>query len=226
MVLACLWVLTGTAGAACPTQETPDAGPQCNLPFAGDPSLPPVYELITMTDGQEIVPLMPGGGLPLMFPPQGGRVSFVGVRAQNVDPCTVELSASLRDPLSGQVRLESRTVNLRINEDGGAQSSRSTLSTWSNIPLCPNQWASQDIQGHVFRLDVSMVERGGRQYQDTLLVVPFCAEPSQFAGCDCMCRKDYRLGMTCQPPDGGPADGGEADGGDGDGGNIGDDAGM
>ena len=106
---------------------------------------------ITATDQSSDVVLHEGDPLPLLFPPQGGRVSFVGVRAKNIDPCGVQLSGALRDEATMQVRLDARTVNLVPHDDGWATTGPPTqISSYSNIPTCPNQWASKDIFDQTF----------------------------------------------------------------------------
>lgn len=107
----------GSADAAIPTG--------CRLPFAGDPNLPPEMTLLVLGDRYVSQPLLDGGGLPLMFPPQGGRVAFAGLQARNVD-AQARLSGLVRDLASGQIRLETRTVNLWVF-DGVAQRGTSTL---------------------------------------------------------------------------------------------------
>ena len=85
--------------------------------------------------------------------------AVLGVRAQNVDPCTVELTGSFKDPGNGQVRLDQRLVNLRVRDGGVAYSAAGAINLWANVPLCPNQWASRDAFGQTFRLDVTLKER-------------------------------------------------------------------
>ena len=69
------------------------------------------------TDGSD-VPIADGDDLAILFPPQGGRVAFVGVRALNVDGCAVQVTGALRDLGSRQIRLDGRTVNLTKLADG------------------------------------------------------------------------------------------------------------
>lgn len=209
------------AGCAQTTTTSPPAedagGGRCTLAFAGDPNAAPVIELTSMGPDGDIRTLDEGAMVPLMNPPQGGRVAFVGVRARNVDPCTVELSGALRDPVSGQVRVEVRTLNLRPDpaDSSTVQSAPGVINTWANIPICPNQWAGQDAYGESFELVVSMKERSGREFMRTLHVTPYCAEPELEAHCRCICSQGYMLGQTCELPDGGePVDAGPtSDGG-------------
>jgi len=196
-----------------PPKPGPDAGtaPTCNLAFVGDPALDPEFTLLAMGHDNVVTELSDGAALPLIYPPQGGRVAFVGVRARNVDPCTVELTGAIRDPLSRQVRLDIRFVNLKQDGSGMAASEASVASTWANIPLCPNGWADQDLFGQPMELTVAAVQRDGHSFSRVVSVVPFCAEPDFYDDCRCICDMDYEQGTTCEAPlnDGGmPADAG------------------
>ena len=192
----------GSADAAIPTG--------CRLPFAGDPNLPPEMTLLVLGDRYVSQPLLDGGGLPLMFPPQGGRVAFAGLQARNVDPCQARLSGLVRDLASGQIRLETRTVNLRVFDGGYASSVDTNIATWANIPLCHNQWTPQNVYGNPFELELTFTDRGGRVLSQTALVTPYCAEAQHDAECRCICRGGYMLGEVCDTGDGGVSDGGDA----------------
>jgi hypothetical protein len=172
-------------------------------------------ELTALADGYLPVEVTDGGAVPMMFPPQGGRVIFVGVRAFNIDPCQVHLSGALRDPHSQQVRLDARTVNLRVTDGGSAISVDTNITTYANIPVCPNQWSDTDLYGNPYTLEMSLKDRAGRSLTQTLTVVPYCAEPANEADCRCMCRGGYMLGQTCGTTDGGVADAATDGGGGG-----------
>lgn len=175
----------------------------CKLPFVGDPAQPIGLSLVTR--GPELVSkdLADGGMAPMILPPQGGRVVLVGVRATNIDPCGVELAGSIRDTATKQVRVDQRTTNLAPSADGTlAESVPEDISTYANIPTCPNQWASTDIQGNAFEVTVSVTDRQGRSASQTLNAVPFCAEPENEAECLCKCQQGYMLGQACPPPAG------------------------
>jgi hypothetical protein len=141
--------------------------------------------------------LAEGGNAPMILPPQGGRVIFVGVRATNLEPCSVELSGTLRDLTSGEVRVDARKTNLKPTGDGWATSVENDISTFSMIPTCPNQWASTDIFGHTFELTLKVTAKDGKTAQKTLNVTPTCAQPESQAECQCQCTKGYTLGQTC-----------------------------
>lgn len=176
---------------------------ECTTGVLGDPMAEMDITLVALrADNVEEV-LSPGSPLPLIFPPQGGRVAFVGVRAKNLDGCGVTLVGSVRDGKTGQVRLDGRTVNLnRTSEGFGAtalpgQSLDSAISNYSNIPLCPNQWSDTNVYGTQYELTVSLKDRTGKRGTKTLRVVPTCGEPARLSECLCICRGGYMLGETC-----------------------------
>jgi hypothetical protein len=215
-------ILAAALLAACPasTHATPDAGPVptdggCGAGFLGDPSKDIDFEFRALhADGTD-TPLADGGDLALIFPPQGGRVAFVGVRATNLDPCSVQLTGALRDEPTQQVRVDARTVNLLPSGDGwgtsapASQSISAARDTYSNVPLCPNQWASSDVFDHEFQLEVTLLDRTKRTMTKSIKVTPRCAEPDRAVECRCLCKLGYVLGEACgAEDDAGPADAG------------------
>lgn len=196
------------AVSACPAGDAPEeTPPPCAAGFLGDPAKEPVIELRALRADGSDVPLQEGDDLAVVFPPQGGRVAFVGVRALNVDGCGLQLIGALRDPLSKQIRLDGRTVNLRKEPDGwgttgrGAETdigSSDAIGDYSNIPLCPNQWADQDLFDNPFELEVQIKDRGGKTATKKVTVTPRCAEPGEKeTACRCLCKKGYILGESC-----------------------------
>lgn len=174
-----------------PSRDAPDAAPSCSLPFIGDKSKPIELELTVLEGGSARV-LKDGVDVPLILPPQGGRVVFLGVRATNIDPCAVKLSGAIRDTATNQVRVDTRTVNLR---DGA--SIDADISTFSNVPMCPNQWAGTDAFDQPFRVEVEVRDKSGRTANKQLTVTPRCNEAGKEAECKCICKKGYVLGEPC-----------------------------
>lgn len=197
--------------AACgPTQPSPDAGTDagadagadaephgCTTGFIGDASAAP--EIVITVIGSEPVAkdVSDGDVVPLIFPPQGGRVIFAGARVKNIDACGVTLTGALRDLTTKQVRVDARTVNLIPTADGLAETDATDFSSFSNIPVCPNQWAAADLFGVEYELEISLVDRGGRFVGKKIRVTPACAEPDREAECRCICKGGYVLGETC-----------------------------
>lgn len=189
---------TSNGGAGGTTSATAATGTGCTIPFQGNAELDPVIEVFVNGPGGVDTPVGPGGELPLMFPPQGGRVAFVGVRATNVDPCGVVLTGALRDKRTNQTRFEARTVNLRPTGDGHAASTAGDISTYANLPLCPNQWSDTDLFASTYTLEVEMKDRRGKRATASFDVMPKCAEEDRLVECLCLCDADYVLGMPCE----------------------------
>ncbi len=174
--------------------STPDGGP-CGV--VGDVSKPPSLEILVMRGDQTVVPLADGDTAPMVFPPQGGRVVFVGVRATNLDGCGVQLTGALRDLTSQQVRVDSRTVNLTSTGDGWASSASEGASSFSNIAVCPNEWSTTDLFGNTYGLEVTVEDREKRTATLKIHVTPQCSEPENLQECRCICKGGYVLGEAC-----------------------------
>jgi len=211
-------LLAGCPDGDDPPDPAPDGGPEaqadgpigsvCPTGYLGDPKLDPVIELRALKADGTDVPIVDGDDLAVMFPPQGGRVAFVGIRATNVDGCGMQITGVLRDPISKQIRLDGRTVNLRRDQPEGwgttghgtttNVSDSAEIGDYSNIPLCPNQWAEQDVFNVPFELEVIIVDRLKKTTSKKINVVPRCAEGGErLAACLCLCKKGYVLGETC-----------------------------
>jgi hypothetical protein len=186
---------------ACSSPEPPgdDGGmiSGCKLAFVGDESAPMELFVTASNAGGVLSPLSEGASASIVFPPQGGRVVFAGVRVKNVDPCGVRLAGALRDPVSKQVRLDNRILNLKPSADGYAESDPMDISSFANIPVCPNQWSSQDLFDNPHELTVSLTDRDKRTATVVLSIVPRCDEEGLEAECRCICDADYVLGAAC-----------------------------
>jgi hypothetical protein len=186
----------------CPPDDPP-APEACTLSFLGDKSKPVQLEIIMRDASGRSAKVTEGGDVSILFPPQGGRVIFVAARVTNIDPCAMTLSGAIRDPVTAQVRIDNRTVNLVPTPDGFGTAIDSDISTFSNVPVCPNQWASDDIYDKPYELQITVKDRGGRTATQKVKVVPRCAEPDRLDECRCICQKNYVLGQVCTPGDGG-----------------------
>jgi hypothetical protein len=203
--------------AAPDAPDAPDAPSDCPAGFLGDPSREIELELRALTADGTDVPLLDGADLAIVLPPQGGRVSFVGVRALNLDGCGVQVTGALRDLATRQIRIDGRTVNLRKEPDGWGTTGQGTttniedsaaIGDYSNIPVCPNQWAESDIFDTPFELEVLVQDRHKKKMTKVITVTPRCSEPGpKEAACRCLCKKGYVLGQSCGEDAGAP-DGG------------------
>lgn len=183
---------SATVLLACPDDEPK----RC---FLGDPSAAPRIEPVYRDVAATMQPLSEGGQVPLILPPQGGKVMFIGVRAQNLDGCPLTLSAALRDPSTGAViALERRPVQLEPGDDGWLSPLQPMeLSNYSNLPACPRANIERDIHGQPYELLIQVEDKDGRTAETSLNVIPTCAEPEFMERCLCECRLDYRLGDDC-----------------------------
>jgi hypothetical protein len=210
--LGLLLLATATCGPDDPPVTPPDP-PTCTTGFIGEQGKDPELELTILGVDDTSTPVNAGDPVPIIKPPQGGRVIFVGARARNIDACGVKLTGSLRyDAMA--VRIDSRTVNLKPTDDGWVTSVDSDISTFANVPVCHNQWTPVDIFGNEFDLSLTIVDKTGRTVKQTVSITPTCAEPENLAECECICKGGYMLGEMC---DGGGGNGG-GNGGGGNGG--------
>ncbi len=211
-------LLAGAALAAC-TPDGPPADPvPCSGGFLGDASSPVQLELTAVSASYETLALNDGDRISLMRPLQGGEVLFVGARVTNVDACGLQLTGALRDEETQQVRFDTRTINLIPTGDGwgvtgtlGANVA-GLISNFSNVPVCPNEWSTTDVDGHEYGLEVTITDRGGRTLLKTIHVTPACDQADFASDCTCICRAGYVLGSECPAED---TDGGASEGGAG-----------
>lgn len=208
--LAALAGLLGTLGG-CDSNDGTSAGgaagagggDSCKLEYIGDKDAPIELQVVTLDPTYTAQPFEAGGDASILFPPQGGRVIFAGVRARNLDPCAVRLSGAVRDPASSQVRLDTRTVNLDPASDGFGESDPGDISTFSNVPVCPNSWATTDIFDQTFTLVINVRDRNDKEQMIELDVVPRCDETGTEGGqdlqkeCLCICKQGYVTGEMC-----------------------------
>jgi hypothetical protein len=196
-----LLLSAGAAGCGPETNPPTDAGPDvkigCTLPFIGDSTKETELELIALKADYTSAPVAEGDSVALLFPPQGGRVIFAGVRARNIDPCSVQLTGSLRDLDTKQIRSDTRTINLHASNDGWGQSSDGDIASFANVPMCPNSWSKPNIYGTKYELEVTLTDRAKHKVTKTVGVIPACAEPENAAECACICKGGYVLGEMC-----------------------------
>lgn len=191
--------VSGTGGETATSSETSTtgSGAGCKLGFIGDPNGQIEMRVVARGADELSHELADGDEVAMILPPQGGRVIFVGAKVNNVDPCAVILSGVLRDTTSSLIRLDERTVNLKPDAEGWGAPVESDISTYSNIPLCPNSWASTSLYDNPFELEITIRDRGGRTATQKLTVTPKCAESQFEAECLCQCQQDYMLGQAC-----------------------------
>jgi hypothetical protein len=169
----------------------------CAPGFVGEASQAPDAHIV-ISDGESggLVKLNDGDRVPLIEPPQGGYVIYVGVEARNLDPCGVEVVGSLRDRATGDVLgYDGRTVALQTDADGWARPKPGDLASVANVNPCPSYGAS-DVVGNRYDLEVKLVDRAQRTVTTTVQVVPSCmqGDAGQQSHCVCTCSAGYFLG--------------------------------
>lgn len=194
------------AGADCDVAPTPDAGiepepvPPCII---GDENAAAEIVLVYRTVDGEVADVVDNGEVPLILPPQGGKVTLVGVRAKNVT-CRLLLNANLSNSLCGGniIGLEGRPVDLEVRDDGfGYPAAPDTLQNYVNIPVCPTFTSTRDGDGHPYVLQLRATEvrrldeETARTHVLNATVTPVCAEPEIFDDCSCECDADLVLGV-------------------------------
>jgi hypothetical protein len=200
LLLTCI-----AAGACAGTIESDDQALDPADCFVGDPDLEPEVQLIYRTVEGAYAPLEEMGQVPMILPPQGGKVFLVGVRARNLDICGVQLVAGFRDHCSGRiVGSERRPVFLVKDAEGWAVPRQPhELSDYSNVPACPSFGTDRDVDGEPYELELQLTDGRQRSVILTRDVVPVCGEAQHAAQCECECDADYILGQGC-PVETGP----------------------
>lgn len=190
-------VLLASCGGGTDPAEDPIIRDSCSG-FVGDQALPAEAEILVMDAAGQVAPIAGGARVPLVEPPQGGKVIFATVRARNLDSCAVQLTGYLRDgagEASPIVGLERRPVDFKLGDDGWAYPAEpAQLSSYANIPLCPNLASTRDIYEQPYPLTIDVVDGGGRRASAGVTVTPYCSEPAREAECLCTCGVDYTLG--------------------------------
>ncbi len=206
-LLIALAVVTG-----CGTEGAAVAG-EC---FVGDRDAAPELQLVYRDADGRLTAVGHMSEVPLIQPPQGGKVMFIGARARNIDGCSVLMSSALIDPDTGAViSLERRPIFLDVGEDGwleprqpapSSDVSPTFTSNFSNLPACPRSNLTKAIAGEVYELRVSIEDGAGRRSETSVEVVPVCGEPGRMSLCSCECSLGYTLGGSCGAEDDAHAD--------------------
>ena len=196
-------VLAARAEAA---RRRPGRREPCPVGFLGDEAGAPDFEMQVLRRGRDGGRCSnDGDSVPMILPPQGGRVIFVGVRATNVDGCGLQLTGALRDLATQQVRVDSRTVNLiadgrrlgRERHDRARPSPRPSRT--SRTSRCaPTSGRRRTSTAPSTGSRSPSQDRGGRTLTKKIHVTPECGEPDNLAECLCICKAGYVLGESCR----------------------------
>ncbi|HEY6458797.1 MAG TPA: hypothetical protein VIY73_01565 [Polyangiaceae bacterium] len=215
LAIVAAFVIAGCSSPS-PGPPSPDGGPEagpdgadateetdCPVGFLGDEGGAPAFDIQILEADESVAQIADGASVPMILPPQGGRVIFVGVHATNVDGCELQLTGALRDLTTQEVRVDSRTINLIDTHDGYGVSGlpntsvSSAITNFSNVALCPNEWSPTNIYGTQYGLEVTIQDREGRQVTNKIKVTPECGQPENLDQCLCICKGGYVLGESC-----------------------------
>ncbi len=170
--------------------------------FFGDKDAEPAGELVYRTVDGQTATLVDGQEVPLILPPQGGKVFIVGARVKNMDLCSLQVNAGMFDECQDPARIigrEGRGLQMVVDEalGLGVPQDPETLNNYANIPVCPNFTAVRDADGEPFRIEVRLTDRARRSLVLQAQVIPVCAEVEQFDRCTCECDVDFSFDTEC-----------------------------
>jgi hypothetical protein len=173
-------------------------GPPC---FLGDPSAPAQGELVWRTPDGRTEALVDGQELPLLLPPQGGKVVLLGARVRNMG-CALTLTAGVFDDCQDSyLAIDGRPLHLDWNPQTGWAEPRApeTLNNFGNIAMCFNHNSARDTNDEEYRFDVRITDEDDK---DRVLALsgratPVCAQADLALECDCECDVDFSFERSC-----------------------------
>jgi hypothetical protein len=155
-------------------------------------------ELTLLVRGPDGRAVPAGARVPLIEPPQGGQVIFAGVRAKNLDGSGLEITGSLRElGAEAVLSFDTRLVNLTVVDGWGEPGTPEDISTFANIPACPNAALSEDVQERAHVLEIALRDRRGKHATASLEVIPTCSQPELAQLCACECSKEGTAAAAC-----------------------------
>lgn len=169
----------------------------------GHPGEPVELEIVHLDAEDLVYTTQPDEQVPLLPPPQGGFILLLGARATNLDGCNLQLTTSFRDPCSDEIiKIDQRPTILEDTGDGWGITS---LSSYGNLPLCPQVTSVHDLHDQPYIISVALRDLDGNQGEKELRVVPVC--PPDAPLCTCQCDHNYVVGGACPPtgPDAPPS---------------------
>ncbi len=184
-------LLIGCGGGG---SATPDARVAVPCPI-GDLSAPAEMEIVHLDEHGTVIETQPMQAVPLIAPPQGGWIVLLGVRARNID-CRPALITALIDACDNQpLNVDRRPTQLNVGSDGWGVSS---LTSFGNLPVCPQLTAARDLYGVPYTVTVAIEDASGQSATSSLTVVPTCLDGNP--RCSCECNHDYVVGASCTAP--------------------------
>src|SRR5438105_2079917 len=166
------------------------ADPDCCIvgDAIADAVLQPVFR---NADGSGFTDLHDGDRVPLILPPQGGKVILVGVRGTNVS-CDLKINAGVFDDCQTPARVLGREGRLiELAHTDGTPAEPTQLNDYANIPMCPSVSSSRDIDEQPYRVEIRVTEvqrtneAAPRTHVFDLAITPFCSQPDVLDECRC-----------------------------------------
>jgi hypothetical protein len=173
-----------------------DPKPQPPCPI-GDQSAPAELQIVNLEADEATVSMTQAmAKVPLVPPPQGGWIVLLGARARNLDGCGLALTTALVDACDGQIlQIDKRPTHLELGADGWGVSS---LTTFGNLPVCPQLTATRDLHDVPYTVNVVVEDIHHKKASASLTIIPTCGtDPSR---CACECARDYVVGSACNQP--------------------------
>jgi hypothetical protein len=188
--------------AGCPDEADPCAGGAA----AGELDAGVELEIVVQRDCVAD-PVSEGATIPVIEPPQGGKVVIAGARVRNIVNKGVKLSGWLRDPASERVYgLVIQPVRLDLGSDGWlSPRDPASIDNYANISACPMANLPRDVHGEPWVLGIRVEDCAGRSAERQITVTPTCAPPDPLrcipevsTSCECECDMNYYdTGFTC-----------------------------
>jgi hypothetical protein len=221
MLAALPWTLAAEGCEPEPPHPPPPPPPQEPV-ILGDPDAEAELELVYRTVDGRIAVLEDGGDVPMILPPQGGKVMLIGVRARNVTQ-QLQINAGIRDFCTERfIHREGRSVRLvegtpllaplgGLPEAGAPGPRERPIDVWgypefsadllnyANIPVCPTFTSLRDGDDQPYALELRATEQRrpgeerARSHVLTATIVPVCAQPEIEEDCRCECDADFVL---------------------------------
>lgn len=189
---------------ACPSDDSSDgggaggaggSGGTCTKPTYGDPTQPIEIQAFAGDGGGLRLSVDAGSKIPLIVPPQGGRVLFLGAKVRNLSSCGVQVKGVLRDAM-GKTQVDKRTTNLLSTGDGWAETDSMDFASLANVNACPNGWSEGNAFGPM-QIEIEVVDAMGRKATVVRDVVLECPDDAGKSFCECQCKAGYVLGQPC-----------------------------
>lgn len=190
-----------------PDGGDPDSGTPLVECFYGDEAAAPEGTLVFLDEHSTLQDLQQGQAVPLILPPQGGKVVFIGARLKNMDMCSLQANGGVFDDCQAQPRIigrEGRGIQMVENDATGFAEPKdpATLNNYVNIPLCGNFTSSRDIDGEPYRVEIRFSDRARRSLVLTADITPYCpgapGGDGVFEQCECECDADYAFERRCE----------------------------